>query len=260
MLFLTPQTNLPQRLFAAALLLSCAGCHTAQRIELTVSVAASLADAMEAVEAAYTHDHPAIAIHNNFGGSGALAQQIEHGAPVDIFFAAAAGPMNELQAQGLIVSGSRRDLVRNTLVLIAPRGSQLQSFQQLTTPSVRSIAIGDPGSVPAGTYAQQTLTAMHLFAELRPKIVLAENVRQALAFVETGNADAGLVYATDAATSSQIRIVAIAPESSHDPIVYPAAVIRTGSNQAAAKAFVDYLASPTARDLFTRRGFTMAAQ
>lgn len=257
---LTSLRTLPQRLLAAALLLACAACHTTPHIVLTASVAASLTEAIQAVEAAYTRDHPGVEIRNNFGGSGALAQQIELGAPVDIFLSAAAGPMDELQSQSLIVRGSRRDLVRNTLVLIAPRGSPLHDFQQLSTAPVRSIAIGDPGSVPAGKYAQQTLTAMHLLAALHTKIVLAENVRQVLAFVETGNADAGLVYATDAAASSKVRIVATAPESSHDPIVYPAAAIRTGSNQAAAEAFVDYLASPTARAIFTQRGFTMAAQ
>jgi molybdate transport system substrate-binding protein len=252
------------RALAAALVASCilllTACRTDRRIVLTASVAASLTDAIQAVEAAYTQAHPEVEFRNNFGGSGALAQQIEHGAPVDIFLSAAAGPMDELQSQSLILSGSRRDLVRNTLVLIAPRGSPLDDFQQLTTDRVRSIAIGDPGSVPAGKYAQQTLTAMHLLAALRTKIVLAENVRQVLAFVETGNADAGLVYATDAAASGKVRIVATAPEASHDPIVYPAAVIRTGSNQAAAEAFVDDLASPAARAIFTQRGFTMAAQ
>ncbi len=252
------------RAVAVALISSCVvlltACRTDRRIVLTASVAASLTDAIQAAEAAYIRDHPEVEFRNNFGGSGALAQQIEHGAPADIFLSAAAGPMNQLDDKGLLVPGSRRDLLRNSLVLIAPLHSTLSGFDQLAGPAVRSIAIGDPGPVPAGLYAQQSLTTLGLYNTLHPKFVLAESVRQVLAFVETGNADAGLVYATDAASSSKVRVVAIAPALTHDPIVYPAAALRTGAHPTAASDFVAWLASPAASSLFTRRGFTMAAQ
>jgi molybdate transport system substrate-binding protein len=253
-----------RRALAVALISSCilllTACRANRRIVLTASVAASLTDAIQAAEAAYTQAHPEVEFRNNFGGSGALAQQIEHGAPVDIFLSAAAGPMNQLDAKGLLVPGSRRDLLRNSLVLIAPLQSTLSGFDQLAGPAVRSIAIGDPGPVPAGLYAQQSLTALGLYNTLHPKFVFAESVRQVLAFVETGNADAGLVYATDAASSGKVRVVATAPALTHDPIVYPAAALRTGVHPAAASDFVAWLASPAARSLFTQRGFTMAAQ
>lgn len=245
---------------AAALLLADSACRSAQPVVLTVSVAASLTDSIEAAEATYARTHPGVTFRNNFGGSGALAQQIELGAPVDILISAAEEPMNDLDARGLLVSGSRRDLLRNTLVLIAPRNSTLTGFGQLSGASVRNLAIGDPGHVPAGQYAQQTLTALHLLPALQSRIVLAENVRQVLAYVETGNADAGIVYATDAAVSGKVRVVATAPDSTHAPIVYPAAILRAGAHPGEAADFLSWLASPTARAFFTQRGFTMAAQ
>ncbi len=247
-------------LTASALFTACAACRTARPVVLTVSVAASLTDAIQAAEAVYTHAHPRVQFRNNFGGSGMLAQQIELGATVDIFLAAAEEPMSEVDARGLLVPGSRRNLLRNTLVLIAPLDSKLSSFDQLTGPDVRTVAIGDPGHVPAGMYAQQTLAALHLLSALEPRLVLGENVRQVLTYVETGNADAGLVYATDAATTHRVRVVATAPESTHAPIIYPVAVLRAGAHPGESESFLAWLGSPAARTFFTQRGFTMAAQ
>lgn len=247
-------------LIASLLLATCAACRSAQPVVLTVSVAASLTDAIQAAEAVYTRAHPRVQFRNNLGGSGMLAQQIELGATVDIFLSAAEEPMSELETRGLLVSGSRRDLLRNSLVLVAPLDSRLNGFDQLTGPGVRTVAIGDPGHVPAGMYAQQTLAALHLLPALQPRLVLGENVRQVLAYVETGNADAGLVYATDAAITRRVRVVATAPESTHASIVYPVAVLRASAHPDDAAAFLAWLASPAARTFFTQRGFTMAAQ
>jgi molybdate transport system substrate-binding protein len=235
-------------------------CSAQTKTVLTVSAAASLTDALQEIETAYRHDHPAVELRNNFGSSGTLAREIEQGAPVDVFLSAASKPMDELQAQALIVPGSRHNLLRNALVLIAPNGSHLAGFSQLVDPSVRVVAIGDPASVPAGLYGQQTLASLHLLDALRPKLVLAKDVRQVLAYVETGNADSGLVYATDALSSSKVRIIATAPDATHDPIVYPAAAVAHGPNEAAARAFVDFLASQVARAIFVRRGFVVSAQ
>jgi molybdate transport system substrate-binding protein len=243
------------------LLLSAAtACHRSQPTVLTVSAAASLTDAIQEIEANYRHDHPRVELRNNFGSSGTLAHQIEDGAPVDLFISAASKPMDDLEARKLLIAGSRHNLLRNTLVLIVPRDSKLSSFEQLPDSSVRSIALGDPASVPAGQYGQQTLAALHLLDGVKGKLVLAKDVRQVLAYVETGNADAGIVYATDAATSSNVRIAAAAPENSHDPIVYSAAAIASGKHENAAREFVDYLGSAKARDIFVKRGFTMAVQ
>jgi molybdate transport system substrate-binding protein len=185
--------------------------------------------------------------------------QIDQGAPADVFLSAAAKPMDDLQAKGLIVAGTRGNLLRNSLVLIVPLDSQLHDFQGLTGTSVRTIALGDPASVPAGQYGRQTLASLHLLEKLNAKLVLAKDVRQVLTYVETGNADAGLVYATDAQISSKVRVVATAPDSTHEPIVYPVAVIKGSRNEQAARSFVGYLSSTAAKAIFVQHGFTIAA-
>lgn len=225
---------------------------------MTLSVAASLQDAIEEVEAYYQREHGAVDFRNNFGSSGTLAREIEEGAPVDAFLSAGKKPIDDLQAEGLLTPGTRSNLLGNTLVLVAPKDAKLTGFDGLTSPAVRLIALGDPGSVPAGHYGKQTLVALHLYDRIESKIVLGKDVRQVLTYVETGNADAGLVYATDAMISARVRVVAEAPESSHDPIVYPMAMVAGSRNQPAVRAFLAYLKSPAARAVFIKRGFRMA--
>ena len=239
-------------------ILSCAYCCSAQT-RLTVSAAASLKDALAETEAVYEHGHSNIEFSNNFGSSGTLAQQIDQGAPVDLFLSAAAKPMNDLAANGLIVTSTRRNLLRNTLVLIAPLDSKLRDFQGLTDKSIRLIALGDPAGVPAAQYGKQKLLSFHLWEQLSAKYVLGKDVRQVLTYVETGNADAGLVYATDAKASGKVLVVATALESTHDPIVYPVAVVKGGHNEEASRRFVEFLRSPIAQAIFVKHGFTIAA-
>jgi molybdate transport system substrate-binding protein len=244
-------------LLGAAILLTACGGH--QPSTLTVSVAASLQNAMPEVAAAYEHTQPGTHVELNFGGSGTLEQQIESGAPVDVFFPAAAKPLDTLAAKGLILADTRRDLLRNEIVLVAPRDSRTpDSFQSLT--GVKLIALGDPRSVPAGDYGQQVLESLHLWDKVQSKLVLAKDVRQVLSYVETGNADAGIVYQTDARDSGQVRIVAAAPEGSHAPVVYPVAVVKGSRNVAGARAFVSFLGSGQARDIFTRHGYTTVSR
>jgi molybdate transport system substrate-binding protein len=230
------------------------------RVTLTVSAAASLKDVLTQVEDAYTRSHTKVGFVNNFASSGVLAAQIDQGAPADVFFSAASNPMDNLEAKGLIVAGTRRNLLRNTLVLIAPLDSSLRDFQGLGDSTIRSIALGDPASVPAGQYALQTLTALHLLEKLKAKLVFGSDVRQVLAFVETGNADAGLVYSTDVQPSGKVRAIAVAPDSAHDPIVYPAAVVKGSQSEAAARSFVEFLAGSMAKEIFVKNRFTIAGQ
>jgi molybdate transport system substrate-binding protein len=222
-------------------------------------MAASLREAMAEVEASYKQLHPEVDFRDNFGSSGTLETQIEQGAPVDVFLSAAARPMDTLESRGLIAAGTRRTLLRGSLVLIAPRDSPLTGFEGLREPSIRTIALGDPASVPAGQYGRQTLASLHLLDKLNAKLVMAKDVRQVLAYVDSGNADAGLVYATDALTSSKVRVVATAPESAHDAIVYPVAVVKGRPNEASARQFVEFLATPAAQSIFEKHGFTRAA-
>ena len=250
----------PLRAFLAVclLLMVLSGCHNRQRISLTVSAAASLQHALGEVETAYFAGHPKVDLRNNFGSSGTLAREIEEGAPVDVFLSAAAKPMDDLESKGLITAGTRENILHNSLVLITPLDSKLQGPAGLADRSIRIIAVGDPSSVPAGQYAQQTLNALHLNDQVKGKLVLGKDVRQVLTFVETGNADAGFVYATDARNSESVRVAATVPESAHEPIVYPAAVVKTSANPEAARTFVEFLGSPEARAIFTRNGYTLA--
>ena len=228
------------------------------KTSLTISAAASLKEALVEVEAAYKQSQPNLEFSNNFAASGTLAAQIDQGAPVDVFLSAAAKQMDVLESKGLLVAGSRRNLLRNTLVLIAPLDSKLGDFKDLTGDNVKVIALGDPAGVPAGQYGRQTLLALHLFDKVSSKVVFAKDVRQVLTYVETGNADAGLVYGTDAKSSSKVRVVATAPESSHDAILYPAAVVKASRDQAGAHKFIDFLGGPAAASIFVKHGFTIA--
>jgi molybdate transport system substrate-binding protein len=234
-------------------------CPGSAQTKLTISAASSLKDAIVDAETTYRQSGAIIAFANNFGSSGTLAAQIDQGAPVDVFLSAAAKPLDDLESKGLIVTGTRRNLLRNTLVLIAPLDSRLRDFQGLADGSIRLIALGDPASVPAGQYGKQTLLSFHLWEQLRAKFVLGKDVRQVLTYVETGNADAGLVYATDAQASGKVRVVATAPESTHDLIEYPVAVIKGSRNEEASRRFVEFLRGTTAQAIFVKHGFTIAA-
>ncbi len=224
-------------------------------VTITVGAAASLQDAANELKDIYAKQHPEYKITYNFASSGTLQKQIEAGAPVDLFISAGKKQMDELAAQGLIIDSSRQDLLGNTLILIAKKDSSLNSFTGLKDGSINKISIGTPETVPAGKYAQETLSNLKLWDELQPKMVLAKDVRQVLTYVETGNVDAGLVYNSDAISSKSIRIVAEAPADSHKAIVYPLAIIKNSPNQKAVQAFIDFLSSAEAKAVFEKYGF-----
>ena len=235
------------------------GVSPASADEITVSAAISLKDALDEISHLYTTEHPGAEVHFNLGGSGTLQRQIEQGAPVDIFISASPKEMDSLQSQELMLPGTRKDLVRNSVVLIVPAGStSISSFQDLAKPVVKTIAVGEPQTVPAGKYAQEVLTYFGLYDQLKAKLVLAKDVRQVLTYVETGNADAGIVYATDAQISKKVTVVATAPEDSHSPVVYPAALIKSSKNPAGAKVFLEFLSGEKARAAFQKYGFIPA--
>ncbi|MHA3769962.1 molybdate ABC transporter substrate-binding protein [Verrucomicrobiota bacterium sgz303538] len=224
---------------------------------LLVSAAASLTDALRETAAAYQREAHGAEITYNFSGSGTLQKQIENGAPVDVFISAAAAQMDALEKQELLLPQTRANLLTNALVLVTLKERKdLNSFADLTAAQVKHIAIGDPRTVPAGQYSVETLEAQKLLPLVESKLVRLLSVRQVLSTVETGNADAGLVYQTDAAISPQVRIVATAPEKTHEPIVYPVAIIRRSKQQEEARKYVAFLQSETARAIFRKYGFT----
>jgi molybdate transport system substrate-binding protein len=232
----------------------------AGKTDLTISAAISLKDALDEAKRLYAADNPKVTIAVNYGASGTLQIQIEQGAPVDIFFSAAPKQMDALGAKGLLLEGTRKDLLRNEVVLIVPKDSTLRiaSFQDLTRPDVKRVALGEPETVPAGQYAKEVLTSLGLYNAVNAKAVMAKDVRQVLTYVETGNVDAGIVYSTDAQSSSKVKVVAKASEKSHDPVIYPIAVIKGSKNPSAARQFIDFLSSPRGRAVFQKYGFAPA--
>ncbi|NET58104.1 MAG: molybdate ABC transporter substrate-binding protein [Symploca sp. SIO2E6] len=231
--------------------------QTPPSINLTVSVAASLQDAMKGIEPIYREQKPTVKITYNFGSSGSLQQQIEQGAPVDIFISAAPKQMNALQAKNLLLEGTRRDLWHNQVVLVVPQGAKgIADFQELTDDQVKKIAIGAPDSVPAGQYGKEVLTALNLYGFLSSKLVFAKDVRQVLTYVETGNVDAGIVYSTDAKISDKVQVVATAAAETHSPIIYPVAVLQESKNPDAAQDFIQFLSSDAATTVLQNYGFS----
>ena len=227
------------------------------RISLTVSAAISLKDSLDEIAKLYEQENPRVSIAFNYGGSGTLQHQIEQGAPVDIFFSASEKQMDALQSEQLVLAGSRFDILRNAMVLVTPATSDaVKEFADLAKPAVKTIALGEPATVPAGMYAEQVLRHFGLFDAIKGKVVYAKDVRQVLTYVETGNADAGLVYRTDALISKTVRIAATAPEDSHDLIVYPIAVIKTTKQEIAAREFVGFVGGLKARPIFIKYGFS----
>lgn len=224
---------------------------------LLVSAAASLKDSLEEIKSVYQTSNPNINLNYNFGGSGALQRQIENGAGVDVFISAGKKQMDALQSKQLIFDDTRRDLLTNRLVLIVPNNSNITSFKQLI-PQAQKIAVGEPRSVPVGQYTQEVFKNLGILEQIKSKLVLTNNVRQVLAAVENGNANAGVVYITDAKTSKQVKVVETAPENLHSPIIYPVAVLKDSKNISAAKQYIQFLSGKQARAIFEKYGFGIA--
>lgn len=252
-------------LAAAALTAGCSGNKQAEapalpKAELTISAAVSLKDALAEIQKTYEAAHPDIQLVYNLGASGSLQKQIEQGAPADVFISAAPKQMNDLEEKNLVKKATRKNLVENKLVIIVPAASILSiaGYEDLAKNEVQKVSIGETGSVPAGQYAQEVLKKLEIWDTVQSKAVLAKDVRTVLTYVETGNVDAGIVYQTDALASNKVKIAAAAPEGSHQPIVYPAAVLAETKQEQAATAFLAYLSTPDCRAIFEKYGFTMS--
>ena len=230
---------------------------TTSRINLTISAAASLKDAMAEIKPIYEQKKTDVSLTLNLASSGSLRQQIEQGAPVDLFISASPSHMNMLQEKGLLIDESLRDLLKNQMVLIVPQENTaaVNTFQDLTKDAISKISIGEPKSVPAGKYGQEVLSYLDIYEAVEPKIVFAKNVRQVVNYVATGNVDAGIVYRTDTKGSSRAKIVANAPERSHTPVVYPMAIIKDSKNIEAAKQLEEFILTPEAKAVFEKYGF-----
>jgi len=241
-----------------ALLLLCAVLFDAAALgaELNIFAAASLTDALKQIGANYEKQSSDKVLFN-FGASSMLERQIEEGAPADVFFSADETKMDALTAKNLVVKETRKSLLSNTLVIVTSVESNLKitSPADLAGKSVRRIALADPQAVPAGVYSKTFLEKEKLWSQIEPKVVPVDNVRAALAAVESGNIKVGMVFKTDAAISQKVKIACEVPADAGPKISYPVAVTKNAKQVEAAKKFVEYLGSDDAAQIFTKYGF-----
>ncbi len=240
----------------AALVLVLVACGSPDRAPtLTVYAAASLTDVLSELTSRFDGGRANVVF--NFAGSNTLRDQILHGAEADVFFSAHPRHMDAVESAGLLSAHSTVDVLTNRLVMVARPGLDEAGFPptQGTDTALKRIAVAQPGAVPAGIYAMEALSSLGLTDSLRPLLVPALDVRAALAYAESGNVDAAIVYATDAAVSGRVRIVYDFPESSHSPIRYPAAVLRSARNHELALQFLDFLRSDRADATYAKYGF-----
>ena len=224
--------------------------------QLNVFAAASLSDALKELapqfQAASGHT-----LRNNFGASGALARQIKEGAPADVFISADELRVDQLEKAGLLLPGTRQTILANTLVVViaVDGGAPVAKPADLTKADVRRVAIGEPATVPVGTYTKEYLQKLGLWKPLLDKMVPLDNVRAVLAAVEAGNADAGFVYQTDALISKKVKIAIAVPRAEGPSITYPAAVLKDARSPEAARALLAFLAGAEAQKVFAKHGF-----
>jgi molybdate transport system substrate-binding protein len=226
--------------------------------EILVSAAASLTDVLKEIAAGYQAKSKHT-VRFNFGPSNGLARQIEEGAPADIFFSADLLQMYNLDKNGRLEQGTRKNLLSNQLVIVAPADSKIaiSSPRDLLKPDIKRIALAEPSSVPVGVYAAKYLTDEGLWEQVKAKIIPVQDVRATLASVESGNVDAGLVYKTDAAISKKVKISYEVPIDKGPMITYPAAIVKESKHKDAARDFVNYLVSPAAKAVFQKYGFVV---
>jgi molybdate transport system substrate-binding protein len=229
-----------------------------ETVELSISAAASLKEAMEELQEAYKQERDYVELVVNFASSGSLQQQIEQGAPCDVFISAGKKQMTALEEGGFLLEDTNKDLVKNDLVLVAPENSEVESMDDLTSDKVKFVGVGEPDSVPAGKYADEVLTNLNIKDSINDKLVFAKDVKEVLAWTQSGNADVGFVYYSDAINVEGVKIVAITDEDTHSPITYPVAVIKESSNSDEAKAFEEFLLSDTAQAIFEKYGYKSA--
>ena len=227
---------------------------------LLIGAAASLQQALREINPLYQTKITNQKLDYNFAASGTLQQQIEQGAPIDVFISASVKQIDALQQKNLLLAGTQRNLLTNRLVLVTPRQGAitLKDFRELANSDIKRIAIGEPRSVPAGQYATEVLKNLGILEQVSSKFVLGNNVKAVLAAVTTGDVDAGIVYLTDAKDSPQVTIAAYADPQLHSPIIYPIAILKATKSPTTAQQYVDFLQTPPAQQVFEKYGFGLA--
>lgn len=224
--------------------------------EIIVSAAASLTNAFNEIGKKFEGANPGTMVVFNFAASGALLQQLEQGAPVDVFASADQKTMEQAAEKKLILPETRKNFVSNGLVLIVPSGSKvpIKGLQDLTAKEVSKLALGKPETVPAGRYTQEALTNEGLWEKLSPKFIPGDSVRQVLDYVIRGEVDAGFVFSTDAAVAKD-KVQVVATLEKHKPILYPVAVVAVTQKKDIACRFIDFVMSKEGGEIFSKYGF-----
>ena len=227
---------------------------------LTIGCAAGLTDAITEIKDLYEIAYPETKLTLNFASSGTLMQQIEQGADTDVFISASNKQINALKEKDLIVNESLSIIAANSLVLIVPKDSDLdiKSTLDLVNHDNIKIAVGDPGFVPAGKYADEVFNSLKITDFVKDKLVYGKDVREVLAWVESGNLDAGFVYHTDALITDKVKIIELIDSSLHSPIVYPACIVMSSKKQEASADFITYLSSEDAKIILKDYGFLLS--
>lgn len=240
-----------------SLLIGCANQGDSDDLTITLAAAASLKNALdEDLIPIFEDANPGIKVQATYDSSGKLQSQIEEGADIDVFMSAAMKQMNELEEAKLVDSDSIVELLENKIVLIVPKTNSrdINSFEDIV--KAEEIAIGDPASVPAGQYAEEALVNLSLWEEVASMASFGTNVTEVLNWVAEASADAGIVYATDAASNDNVKLVAEAPEGSVSKAIYPIGIVSRSDNKDAAGKFIDFMTSDQASQVFESYGFT----
>ncbi|MBD7983332.1 molybdate ABC transporter substrate-binding protein [Sporosarcina sp. Sa2YVA2] len=252
--------SISQFFFFAVILIFVTGCTSKDEtkdVEIMVSAAASLTDALNNLKNVYEENNENVLVTFNFGSSGKLATQLEQGAPSDLFLSASVKDMDKVTSLGLINEASKVNFTRNALVLITHTDSDLQmtSFEDIDPDNIGHFAVGEPESVPVGRYTKDVFDHLGMWNALKSHMVMGSDVRQVLTHVEMGNADLGVVYSSDAFISDKVKVLAEADPAWHAPIVYPGAVISEAKQPQAAQDFLDFLTSDEGKNVLKEYGF-----
>lgn len=248
--------KIKQLFFIILLILLMAGCSSKEnKKEINISAAASLKEVMFDIKEKYDKNNKDIKLVINYGSSGALKQQIEQGAPCDVFISAGEEQIDELDKEGLLHSDTIEEFTKNKLVLVSHKNSDLNNIESLVDSKYKNIAIGNIETVPAGKYANEVLESTKLKDKIKDKLVFGKDVKEVLSWVISDNADAGFVYLSDTVNQENLKIVENINAKYHSPIIYPVAITKSSKNYNESKSLEKYLLSDEVKEILSKYGY-----
>lgn len=232
------------------------GCDSKNTVEeINISAAASLKEVMAEIRTEYESKNKDVKLTINYGSSGSLKQQIEQGAPCDIFISAGQSQVDDLEKGGFLISDTVKEFTKNELALITPKDGNLDNIDDLTIDKIKHIGVGHPDSVPAGKYADEVLNNLNLKDKVKEKLIFGKDVKEVLAWTSSGNADAGFVYTSDTVNNDSIKVVEVIYEKNHSPIIYPIAITKDSKQYEQSKKLEEYLLSSDVKKILNKYGY-----